>query len=658
MKTNNQKKITKPKNSKQKSFQANKTPMYIILGVICFLLVLTLGLASAFSYINPQKDDENPFNSLQTVTDVNKDDTQKENISKKSPDGRNNNMYNLLLVGKDYWSGSTDVIMIVSINTNTDEISVLQVPRDSTVECGVNENYGKRVNAIFAYSRQEFRRAAANTNLTFPNDPVMEKLAPIYRESLKSSSSNDAKKHNNELLDKMGLEYLKETLKRTFCIAIDGYVMVDVSGFRNIVDVLGGVEVDVPMDMHYDDPEQNLYIHINKGLQVLDGKKAEGFVRYRYGYVDGDIGRVNAQKIFVSALAKKVLSFSTITKLQPIIETCLEYTTTNLSITDVLGYAKILLGVKLNSIKFYTCPGEAYRASSGAWYYSLYMNENLELINAYFNDYDRQVTPEDVTLHEIVRDYNISYGTQGITAEDIENNLLDVQHSPVTYGPVDVQTSVTTNENELPEESINQETEQNTAESEDAEMTEENDAGSEESEENADDSGQPDVETEETEQTEENITESGLSDEDEAEKEQSEETLTDSEQPEGEESATDSEQSEESQESPESFDEDEPETEQTEEFEAEPEQSGENVTDKEQPEEAQTQPKQTEESNTEPEQSTEESNTEPEQSDEDITENQQNENDLTEQQQSTEQETEIAVTENTDTEENENILQD
>ena len=443
MKKNN-KKAASSKAVKNKKTSGSKTPMYILLGVITFLLVLTVSLAAVYCYTNPATDDENPFGDLpaEEVVSDNKEQQPKEPENKKSADGRNNNMYNLLVVGKDYWSGSTDVLIIMSVNTQNDEINVLQIPRDSTVDCGVNENHGKRVNAIYAYARQALRREASNPSKEY-DDPVMAKVAPLYISGLKKATDSEAKKFNDELLDKMGMEYLREVIKRTFCIAIDGYVMVDVSGFRKIVDVLEGVEVDVPMDMHYEDPEQNLYIHLNKGLQTLNGKQAEGFVRYRYGYVDGDIGRVNAQKIFVAALAKKLLSFSTVTKIQPILEACMEYTTTNLSTTSILGYAKIMLGMNMNNIKFYTCPGEAYRTSSGAWYYSLYMDENLEIINQYFNDYDRQVTPDDVTLREVVKNYNISYDNQGITADDIDNDMLDVKHSAVTYNPVDTPASST-----------------------------------------------------------------------------------------------------------------------------------------------------------------------------------------------------------------------
>lgn len=423
------------KSTAGKKSKKNKLPLYVVLGVLTFLLALTVAIGVFYAQSTPKIDDENPFDTPAPVVNTNPDDQNgTQNKRPVSADGRKQEMYNLMVVGKDYWSGSTDVIMIVSVNTANNSISVMQIPRDSTVDCGVNENHGKRVNAIYAYALTALRSVGSNPQKEY-DDPAMAKVAPLYVSSMKDNKTAENRKYNEELRSKMALEYLRETLKRTFCIAIDGYVMVDVAGFREIVDVLGGVQVDVPQSMHYDDDEQNLHIHINKGLQTLNGKQAEGFVRYRYGYVDGDIGRVNAQKIFLAALAKKVMSFSTITKIQPLIETCFEYTTTSLTTSDIIGYVKILLGVDLSNIKFYTAPGEAYQTSSGAWYYSLYMDENLQLINQYFNDYDRPVTDKDVTLRQVVKNYNISYNNQGISAEEIDKSELNLTKSDVTYNP-------------------------------------------------------------------------------------------------------------------------------------------------------------------------------------------------------------------------------
>ncbi len=87
---------------------------------------------------------------------------------------------------------------------------------------------------------------------------------------------------------------------------VDGYVLVDLEAFQKTVDLVRGVEFDVPMDMNYEDPSQNLYIHLQKGLQTLDGEQAMGLVRFRKGYATQDIQRTQTQQQFLKALAKAV----------------------------------------------------------------------------------------------------------------------------------------------------------------------------------------------------------------------------------------------------------------------------------------------------------------------------------------------------------------
>jgi len=77
------------------------------------------------------------------------------------------------------------------------------------------------------------------------------------------------------------MNFLAELIKEIFDIEVHDYVRFNTEGFVQIVDLFGGVDINVPYDMHYDDIYQDLHIHINKGWNHLDGKKAEGFVRYR-----------------------------------------------------------------------------------------------------------------------------------------------------------------------------------------------------------------------------------------------------------------------------------------------------------------------------------------------------------------------------------------
>ena len=116
--------------------------------------------------------------------------------------------------------------------------------------------------------------------------------------------------------------------------------------FRNIIDLLGGVEYYVPVDMDYDDPTQNLHIHLKKGRQVLNGAKAEQFVRFRKPnkwnkeirkYYDGsDLKRLEAQQDFLKELMKQKLTLKYFPKLTSIINEIFDNVETNFSLNEII----------------------------------------------------------------------------------------------------------------------------------------------------------------------------------------------------------------------------------------------------------------------------------------------------------------------------------
>lgn len=145
-------------------------------------------------------------------------------------------------------------------------------------------------------------------------------------------------------------------------IPIDRYVKVTYTGVERIVDSLGGVKVHVPIDMAYDDPYDipPLHIRISKGTQVLKGKEAIHFLRFRKGndgagYPDGDLGRIRAQQQFMKAAMDKVLSF----RLPVVANTVFKHVKTNMSLSEILLYAKDAVGMTRNDIQTYSLPGKA-----------------------------------------------------------------------------------------------------------------------------------------------------------------------------------------------------------------------------------------------------------------------------------------------------------
>ena len=110
------------------------------------------------------------------------------------------------------------------------------------------------------------------------------------------------------------MERLCQELSNLLGIPVDYYVAVDLEGFVELVDAIGGVNFEVPVDMNYDDPTQNLHIHFSKGMQYLNGEDALKVLRWRQnnepnsGYPNGDIGRIQTQQDFLITVAKQMLS--------------------------------------------------------------------------------------------------------------------------------------------------------------------------------------------------------------------------------------------------------------------------------------------------------------------------------------------------------------
>ena len=112
----------------------------------------------------------------------------------------------------------------------------------------------------------------------------------------------------NYAYNKGGTELLADTVSEQLGIPVDYTVSVNLKGFTALVDAIGGVDFDVPVNMDYEDPYQDLYIHISKGMHHLSGSEALKVVRFRKGYATQDIGRMETQQKFLKAVAKQTLT--------------------------------------------------------------------------------------------------------------------------------------------------------------------------------------------------------------------------------------------------------------------------------------------------------------------------------------------------------------
>ena len=253
-------------------------------------------------------------------------------------DGR----YNILLIGTDKNGMLTDTIMIAHMDAVDHEVALMSVPRDTLI-------YG---------------------NYSVP------KINSVY-----GGAGGGAK----------GIEALRQMIASMLGFEVDGYVLVDLQAFVDIINLIGGVYFNVPQRMYYSDPGQNLYIDLYPGEQTLTGEMAMGLVRYRATYTAGDIKRTEVQQDFMVALAKQLLSFKTVTKLQPIVETCIEYVDTDLTLGNILYFVQELFQCDISDMETVTLPGDGTVSINGLSYYSLYPKQVLEIVNEYFNPYDSEI---------------------------------------------------------------------------------------------------------------------------------------------------------------------------------------------------------------------------------------------------------------------------
>jgi LCP family protein required for cell wall assembly len=217
----------------------------------------------------------------------------------------------------------TDTIIVGCYNSVTNGLSLISVPRDTVVTV---------------------------------DDDTYNKMNEEYPETSNHTMKINAVHHYGG--EKYGVEMILAELEEIFDIKIDYYVKVNFDAFDYLIDSIGGVEYDVPMDMDYDDPAQDLAIHLKAGKQMLNGEQAEGLVRFRYGYSNGDIGRIETQQNFIKELMRQLLDKDTIfSNATAYVTTFFKYITTDVKLADAIKYMSVVKDFDANNLTTYLLPG-------------------------------------------------------------------------------------------------------------------------------------------------------------------------------------------------------------------------------------------------------------------------------------------------------------
>ena len=202
--------------------------------------------------------------------------------------------------------GRSDTLMIASIDPKTNQASLLSVPRDTRVK--IKGHGFDKVNAAYAYGK--------------------EKLS-------------------------------QDTVENLLGVNVDHYIIINTKSFKKIIDAIGGIDIDVPKRMHYEDPwddDGGLIIDFHPGMQHMDGAKAVTYVRYRDE--EGDLGRIRRQQDFVRACMEKIVSPAIIPKLPAVIKEVMGSIETDLSFRQLLEFAGTLKESKANGLKTDMVPGK------------------------------------------------------------------------------------------------------------------------------------------------------------------------------------------------------------------------------------------------------------------------------------------------------------
>ena len=259
----------------------------------------------------------------------------------------------------------TDTIMVASYNPNTQKATLLSIPRDTyTGKNQAKATAYEKINALYSRKHRPDETLAAVNEITGLN-----------------------------------IEY---------------YVVVKTEALIKLVDVIGGVTFNVPIDMDYDDVTQDLHIHLKAGEQLLDGNKAEQVVRFRHNnngtsypeeYGDNDTGRMRTQRDFIMQVLKQTAKPGNIFKLGEILEVAKEYVITNIDFNVAKDYIPYIVEFNTENLLTATLPGiNTNKNTSQTWVFIYNKTETKALIQELF--YDRDIeetegeTEENTTSNE------------------------------------------------------------------------------------------------------------------------------------------------------------------------------------------------------------------------------------------------------------------
>ena len=286
----------------------------------------------------------------------------------KTPEAAKGQTVNFLVAGIDYNTTDktagvsrgklTDVIMLVQIDLKEGSVRALQFPRDTWI--GTNRSSTGKINAIYGSH---------------------------------------------------GISGLAEVIYDQFSLTVDHYVTIDMDGFIQIVDAIGGVPLTIDESFTLEG------VSFSPGTHTLSGVEAEKFVRERHSRSGGDIGRIHAQRQFLAALFSKMKGLST-SELTSLASVVMNNVTTDLSVGTALSLVQEILKMDTDNMSFYTAPGTTATANNGQSVWRVLKDDLADILNDYFRPYTEKVPMDQLAVDGIVGG-STGYDVGSATVTDI-----------------------------------------------------------------------------------------------------------------------------------------------------------------------------------------------------------------------------------------------
>ena len=304
----------------------------------------------------------------------------------------------ILGVSTDLDSSLTDTIMVASYNPNTQKANLLSIPRDTFTGKNTKKAVAaQKINALYNINKTPEKTLAAVNELT-------------------------------------GLD-------------IKYYVVVKTEALIKLVDAIGGVTFNVPIDMKYDDPTQDLHIDLKAGEQLIDGNKAEQLLRWRHSnnikgvgmttypseYGNDDFGRMRTQRDFIIATLKQTLKPSNIFKIGQILEIAHKNVETNLELSYVKDYIPYAVEFDTENIKSATLPGTTpdVKDTNGVSIFVADKTASKELIQSMFyedeQNEDENTTSNNTTSNSIASNTTSKNSTVNNTTSSTSSKEITVE---------------------------------------------------------------------------------------------------------------------------------------------------------------------------------------------------------------------------------------